>query len=243
MKRILLAVELLLFVSTSFAQGLVNFGNGPTTQISSGIWGFAVSALPANSPGLYYFALLTSPTANGPFSFSGVYGTNSASAGRIAPYTTSVPGWAPGATMFYEVAGWTANLGTAFNPNFLISNYGNGKSGFFGVSSVASGVAGGGLPVPAPAWNLFGGTGLAGFNLNPVGGALVPEPSSFALAWLGAVLFLFRRRKLNDWLTAASKGWLLGGSFPGAKGPNQAGAGQLRGQVLVACRMPQSRSA
>jgi hypothetical protein len=243
MKRILLAVELLLFVSTSFAQGLVTFANGPTTQISFGFFPFAIAPLQANSAGSYYFALLTSPTANGPFSFSGVYGTNSASAGRIAPYTTSVPGWAPGATMFYEVAGWSANFGTAFDPNWLISSYGNGKSGVFSVSSVASGVAGGGLPVPIPAWNLFGGTGLAGFNLNPYGGALVPEPSSFALACLGAVLFLFRRRKLIVWLTAASKRWLLGGSFPGAKGPNQAGAGQLRGQVPVACRMPLSRSA
>jgi hypothetical protein len=200
MKRILLAVELLLFVSTSFAQGLVNFGNGPTTQLSVSVPGGPAFPLQANSPGSFYFALLTSPTANGPFGFSGIYATNSANAGRIAPYTTSVPGWAPGETMFYEVVGWGSSLGQTFDPTWLAGDF-LGKDGWFGVSSVASGVAGGGLPVPAPAWNLFGGTGLTGFHLNPEGSALVPEPSNFALAGLGAVLFLFRRRKLIDWLT------------------------------------------
>ena len=195
MKKVVAILFLCVLTTGVFAQGLVNFGNGPTTQISYGHINAGFVALPANSPGLFYFALLTSPTANGPFSFSGVYGTNSASAGRIAPYTTSVPGWAPGATMFYEVAGWSANLGTTFDSTWLVGDFLN-RSGFFGVSNAASGVAGGGLPVPAPAWNLFGGTGLTGFDLPAQGQVLVPEPSGFALAGLGAVLFLFRRRKL-----------------------------------------------
>lgn len=181
--------------TAAFAQGLVNFGNGPTTQITAGgpgvpVWG---DALPANSAGSFYFGLLTSPMASGPFTFAGVYGTNSAAAGRIGTYTTSVPGWAPGTSRFYEVAGWSANLGQAFNPNWLVGNFDAG-SGFFGLSAVANGTPGGGGALPAPSWNLFGGTGLTGFNLLPVN--LVPEPSTFTLAGVGAALFVFRRWKL-----------------------------------------------
>jgi hypothetical protein len=200
MKKVATILCVSALTTVAFAQGLVNFGNGPTTQISFGQINAGFVALPANYPGFFYFALLTSPTANGPFSFSGVYGTNSASAGRIAPYTTSVPGWAPGATMFYEVAGWQmwqgGSFDRTFDPTWLAGNF-LGKQGFFGVSWVASGVAGGGLPVPAPAWNLFGGTGLPGFNLFYIGGGQpLPEPSSFALTCLGgAVLSILRRRK------------------------------------------------
>jgi hypothetical protein len=193
MKKVATILCVSVLTTAAFAQGLVNFGNGPTTQIGYGWWG-AISVLPANSQYPFYFALLTSPTANGPFSFSGIYATNSANAGRIAPYTTSVPGWAPGETMSYEVVGWGANLGQTFNPGWLAGN--NFRTvGYFGVSSVASGVAGGGLPVPAPAWNLFGGTGLPGFDLHPEP-TWVPEPSTFTLACVGAALFVFRWRKL-----------------------------------------------
>jgi hypothetical protein len=94
--------------------------------------------------------------------------------------------------LFYEVAGWSASLGPVFNPNWLNNQFG-GVSGFFGVSGIASGAAGGGSPVPAPALPLFGGTGLQGFSMTPT---TVPEPTSMALAGLGAAaLLIFRRRK------------------------------------------------
>lgn len=94
----------------AFAQGWVTMGNGPTTLISYGPAGNSV-ALSANEPGTFYFSLLISGTATGPFTFAGMYGTNSALAGRISGYTAGVLGWPGGITMFYEVAGWSANFG------------------------------------------------------------------------------------------------------------------------------------
>jgi hypothetical protein len=194
MKKLAAILCLSALTSGAFAQGLVAFANQPGTQISQGS-GANVAAIPAGAAGTYYFGLLISATGTaGSWSFSGFYGTNSASAGRIAAHTGAVTGWQPGASMFYQVAGWSASLGTTFNPVWLVTPP-TGAGGFFGVSPAAQGTAGGGSPVPAPAWNLFGGTGLAGFNLTPTG-APVPEPTSMALAGLGAAaLLIFRRRK------------------------------------------------
>jgi hypothetical protein len=140
---------------------------------------------------------LTSATATGPFSFASVYGTNSATAGRIAQNGATVIGWLPGATMFYEVAGWSANFGVTFNPAWPTWTPNQFPvHGYFGLSAIANGVAGG--PdggIPAPAWKLFGGTGLPGLNLNPVG---VPEPTGMALAGLAAAtLLVFHRRSIR----------------------------------------------
>ena len=183
----------MLFESTllhsALGQGLVAFANGPTTLISTYYYGTLVQP-----PGYYHFGLLISSTASGPFTFSGVYATNT-TPGRLGPnsYTPAVPGWSPGETMFYMVAGWSASLGTRFDPAWLTGNF--ARPGVFGLSAVASGVAGGGSPVPAPPFPLFGGTGLPGFAMYLVD---IPEPSGLALC-IG-ILFIGGCQRLRRYL-------------------------------------------
>ena len=59
----------------AFAQGTVTFANGPTTLISyNPTFRDAAVAIPASPVGSYYFALLISPSASGPFGGTGVSG-------------------------------------------------------------------------------------------------------------------------------------------------------------------------
>jgi hypothetical protein len=200
MKKLAAILCLSALTTGAFAQGLVNFYNDPNTKISSGPTGSGVS-LAAGAPGSYYFALLTAATASGPFT-QVAYATNSAGAGRMTGGGgVSIASLTGGAPFSYEVAGWSANLGPTWKSTWLVNNqpapinsavWGSAPNTFFGLSPIGSGTAGGGSP-PAPAWGIFAGTGLAGFNLTPVG---VPEPTSMALAGLGAAaLLIFRRRK------------------------------------------------
>jgi hypothetical protein len=190
MKKLAAVLCLSALTTGAFAQGLINFANSPATLVSANIGG-NVAAINGTA-GSYYFGLLTSATGTaGSFSFAGVYGTNinNASGGRFSGGNgVQVPNWAPGATMFYEIAGWSGSLGATFNPSWLTTPP---SSGVFGISASASGVAGGG-PNSLPPLVPFGGTGIpSGFTLQPT-----PEPTSMALAGLGAAaLLIFRRRK------------------------------------------------
>jgi len=199
MKKLTAILCLSALATGAFAQGLIQFANGPTSLISYAPPA-GTAAIPASAAGSYFYGLLIGSSAAGPFSFASVYATNTAAGSKLGPatYQPSVPGWAAGATMFYEVAGWSSSLGTTFKNSWLVGNAPAaanspvwGSAGFFGLSGIASGVA---TASPAPPFPLFGGTGLAGFVLNGVGA--VPEPTSMALAGLGAAaLLIFRRRK------------------------------------------------
>jgi hypothetical protein len=161
----------------AFAQGLVTFANGPTTLISVTLVGGSAEVIPSSPVGSYYFGLLISTTAAGPFTFTGIYATNSVLPGGIGPdsYTPTVPGWAPGATMFYEVAGWSASMGATFNPNWLTGNIGIGIVGFIGFSPVASGVAGGIAPQAKLSASISGDNIVISWT--PTGGTLQSSPS------------------------------------------------------------------
>ena len=105
--------------------------------------------------------------------------------------------------MYYMIVGWSANLGTTWDAAKLSMANVGGLDPLHQLLlwnlPVAFQAAGGG-PSSLPAVNLFGnqtalpGAGLpSGFNLYLVP---IPEPTSFALAGLGAAaLLIFRRRK------------------------------------------------
>jgi hypothetical protein len=171
------------FTTRAFAQyyGLVTFANGSTTLITYSDGLGAPQPLPANEAGSFYFGLLTSSIQTGPFTFTGVYGTNSTGAGRLAVDTTSVPGWPSESWMFFQLAGWSASLATTFDPAWLSGNF-SGRFGYFGMSSVGAGLAGGGCPwCTSPALSLFGGSGLTGLNLLLVNPLILNTDPSFGV--------------------------------------------------------------
>ena len=178
----------------AFAQGIVNFANSATTLISQNVNG-NVSTLSGPAGSFYFGLLVAAPGTTDPkaFTFTGVMATNSgAAAGRFVYNGAQVPAnfWGPGVTKAYEIAGWQGSLGAAFNSSWLTA----APAGLFGLSAIGTGAAGGtdASGNALPPFPLFGGTGITqGFTL--VG---TPEPTSMALAGLGAAaLLILRRRK------------------------------------------------
>jgi hypothetical protein len=191
MKTIATLLSIFAVGLAAFAQGTVTFNNNPATLITTTVGGNILPTA-ANEPGSYYYGLLISLTgAPDTFTFSGIYGTNNAAAGRFTGGIATLTGIAPGTTFYFEVAGWSASLGHTFYPNLLFNNFTGGGFGVAGVSSVGTATAGGGTP-PAPPGIIFGATGLtSGFVMY---GPIVPEPSTMALAALGACVLLIWRR-------------------------------------------------
>lgn len=200
MKRLVAVFCLGAWLTCAFAQGLIDFVNTPTTLVSQGPAG--PIGLGGNLPDSFYFALLTSPVGARSFTFAGIYGTNTIGVGRFSGgFGVAVDGWLAGTARDFEVVGWSASEGAPFNPAWLSGNIMSFRDpfGFFGVSSIGTGLAGG-FPgsgqVPLPPLLIFGrGTGIqTGFNLLPV--ASVPEPCAAGLAGFGAaVLMIFRSRR------------------------------------------------
>jgi len=219
MKKTILTIAAVLIVSLAArSQGLVGFYNqsaaGSKVSTNSVVGG-ASTGLTAASAGLYYYALLYSTSAttvNGSaapivgqgtyaysqgWTFSGDYATNTAAAGRVngqqnADQSSTVTGLAAGGTAQFVVIGWSANIGATLaaletylaNPTVL---------GWVGESAVSPTLTvGDGVNIPTPP--IFSASGaIPGFILGEVP---VPEPTTMALAGLGAgALMLFRRRK------------------------------------------------
>lgn len=158
-------------------------------------------------------ALLT-PT----WSDTGLSATNSsfATGGRTAGKSGAsgvANFWAAGALQSYIVVGWSADLGSSWSQvsaklagatfsggawnGVLLSAGQQANSAFLGATVVANGTSGQSTGIGA--YSLFGSAGAAG---TPVTGPTdlfvvqTPEPSTFALAGLGAAaLMIFRRRK------------------------------------------------
>jgi len=206
--------------SLSYGQGTVNFsagasastrigtnnapGGAQTGQISgAGSYYFALFVAPSTSGTNYSLSASLDPSLNG-FTFFGAYGTNTAAVGRFTGNPTTddvaVPGFGGGTSANFVVVGWSANIGTSWGAfqswwnNGSPTDTSRGPVGWAGHSFVAEGVQlGGGLIPPG---TIFGaGTGqVPGFMLGAIN---VPEPSTIALAGLGAAaLVIFRRRKV-----------------------------------------------
>lgn len=202
MKKLAVTLCLSAIATGAFAQGFINFFNNSSTLVTTGIRNDPASyQTMSGTPGSYYFQVLTAPTGTtDPTAFTPVgatfLGTNQAVAGRFnGGANIQIQGWAGGTTLAFEVIGWSASLGANVpsswkswitNPNAIpVGSY-------FGASAMGSGAAGPGSP--APALNIFGASPSinSGFLLL----TNIPEPSTFALAGLGAAaMLIFRRRK------------------------------------------------
>jgi len=219
MKKILTLAAVLGTASASFGQGYVSFANTVSSRVSNG--GALQGAAAAGS---YYYALLVAPStqntissANG--SFTGwtlaAIGQNTGVAGRLtgnnadsgaAVQVTAGAYTAAGGTADFAIVGWSANIGsdwataaggfhgysasgtwTISNPNMP----GGSSNVWYGVSAVASDIVLG--PLGASYNSVFGAAAIPGITLQSVA---VPEPTTIALAGLGAAaLVIFRRRK------------------------------------------------
>jgi len=182
MKKILTAVAVLFVSLGALAQGTINFANGapgvnaPITDASG-----ALAAGTGFVAQLWAGATAGSLTAVSP---TATFATG-ASAGYFFGGSRTIPGVATGSSAFIQVRVWSSGFAdwasafAAYTANNPAAQIGGDL-----VPAWASPNLGGG---PTPPANLIG---MQSFNLRAV-----PEPSTIALAALGAAALLFRRRK------------------------------------------------
>lgn len=187
--------------TAAFAQGTVSILNGASSLVSYQPGGGSATAIPGPASS-FYFALLTAPLVGGApdsnladYTFTGVLAHNLANPGAVfggSGIATAAGTWTPGTDQSFYLAGWSSDCGTTWNPAWLTVPPTTGS--YFGRSSFAQGVAGGSSGgVIIPSLNIFGASPslTQGFTLQPI-----PEPTTMALAGLGAAaLLIFRRRK------------------------------------------------
>jgi hypothetical protein len=190
MKKLLLTVALVAVTATlSYAQGTVTFQNGTLNRATLIDPGVSTIQVPTTA-GLINYGLFWGTTA-GNLTLVPTLGVNStASAGIIsAANPFPIPGSTEGQSVFLQVKGWSASFGS----DWLAASTAPGA--YFGQTRVVQTTL---APTAGPGtvlWQSASGTAADRFfplalTLNPV-----PEPTSFALAGLGAAaLLIFRRR-------------------------------------------------
>jgi PEP-CTERM motif len=179
---------------------------GPTTKVGNQ---FYYALLIAEYTG----SLATTNPLDPAFTFTGLIATNGFLAvgslfGPGGAGGTAVPGWgaATGPTYdtaernYFLIVGWSANLGNnwASVSNRIATDFSTMDwigDAFYGVSQLGNGYSGGG-PFALPPPSLFGvqagmpGGLSSGFDMH-----LIPEPTTFTLATLGAAAMLIVRRR------------------------------------------------
>jgi hypothetical protein len=205
MKKFLTTVGLAAVAASALAQGTIKFANTSSILISYENQPGLYSTIPPNTVAPFYFAVLSAPLGvldPSQFIFAGIYASNTTTAGRlqggsllgVAMNST----WAPAVTRQFLVAGWDGT--PTFDPAWMAAPAsGNGWHGlgvvgptfgpvnYFGLSMISFGEAGG-----IPALVAFSGSTISsGFVLYWEG----PEPTTAALAALGAAVVLIFRLK------------------------------------------------
>lgn len=201
MKKLIVTLGLMAAVTVAYAQGTINFQNSFLTPISlriqnaDGTYGPSVAVPTATAVDYGVFA----GTSAGSLSFiAPVLPSSTGANGVIAAPTTAfaIPGSNPGeTTWFVQVRGWSASYGTDWSS--AQADFATKAGVIWGESAIASGFALGPATGPGYAiWQASTGTStlkIAAFTLTQ--SALIPEPSTLALAGLGiAGLLIFRRR-------------------------------------------------
>jgi hypothetical protein len=201
MKKLLTLVALACATSFASAQGLINWANTSGTLIS-----LNGASMPFNSGGAsaYNFGLFVAPVGTaapdmgGP---GGLAGIGDANWQFVAAYTVNSTAAAGGGRMLNPGVATVTGFAAGTSVNFIIRAWQSASGGndwaaarpgitYLGTSALGSALLGGGAIGTPSAFGVGAGQ-IGGFNVVPV-----PEPSSMALAGLGAAsLLLFRRRK------------------------------------------------
>lgn len=190
MKKLLLSALLVGLTASAFAQGQVNvreiFNTDPSPTATSNGQIFRNGVLnPAGSDfNLAFYGGATAGSLSLLFTYSGSASAGISAAGAGTFFTPDIA-TIPGATAngFFQIEAWTGSA-TSY-ANFLA----NAGANFGAQSAVFQNPLGN--PNASPPGTPAELTGMPAINM-----ITVPEPSSFALAGLGAAaLLIFRRRK------------------------------------------------
>jgi len=169
----------------AFGQGTLNFANLNGTAVNAPV---TLSDGTTKLAGAQYMAALFAGASAG--SMSQVATTPFVSAGYFLGGTTVIPGVAPGATAFVAIEVWNTTAGATF-----AAAQGSGQANAWGIFSTASLTTPLQVKLADPGSSPPGTpTALAGLTPLSLNGA-VPEPSTLALAGLGAAAMLISYKK------------------------------------------------
>ena len=188
MRTFCLTFCLTLLAAGAWAQSQIQFQNDATSLIYTNSLSIGGSrGLTAPLPDGFYYGLFAAPggtTDPNAFTFSGLYATNTALAGRYNGGNDLLPVWVPGVSIAYLVRGWSSNLGRDWGVISSQAQSGTwSEQGFYGTSPIANATYPQ-PPTPPPTLT------FPGFDLFSV-----PEPTTMGLLVLGTVVAIIRRRK------------------------------------------------